>query len=254
MNYEGTKFSKSRGIGVFGDDAMKSGIHSNVWRFYLLYRRPETQDSAFVWDDFVLVNNCELLNNLGNFVNRALVFVSRFFDGKIPSMEDLQPNDVEFLAQVNHLIESYISHLEACRLREGLRDVLAIARLGNGYLQASQPWVTVKSEETKSRAGVVVGVAANVACVLGLLLYPYMPSIGQQIWHEQCNVPTTALSLLPLCRQDCRLPQLLARGHTIGKPTPLFCKIDTAEASRLSKLFSGGRAEDRKSPLNDAGD
>ncbi|KAF7260343.1 hypothetical protein EG68_02134 [Paragonimus skrjabini miyazakii] len=251
MNYEGTKFSKSRGIGVFGDGAMNSGIHSNVWRFYLLYRRPETQDSAFIWDDFVLVNNCELLNNLGNFINRALVFLSRFFDGKIPSMDDLQPNDVEFLAQVNHFIKSYTIHLEACRLREGLRDVLAIARLGNGYLQANQPWVTVKSEETKPRAGVVVGVAANVVCVLGLLLYPYMPSIGQHIWHEQCNLPMTALSLLPLRRQDYRLPQLLGRGHTIGKPVPLFCKIDTAEASRLSKLFSGGRTENGKSSSND---
>lgn len=45
MNYENTKFSKSRGIGVFGDDAMKSGVISDVWRFYLLYRRPESQVS-----------------------------------------------------------------------------------------------------------------------------------------------------------------------------------------------------------------
>jgi hypothetical protein len=43
LNYEGTKFSKSRGTGVFGDDARDTGIPADVWRFYLLYIRPETQ-------------------------------------------------------------------------------------------------------------------------------------------------------------------------------------------------------------------
>lgn len=70
LNYEDTKFSKSRGVGVFGDMAKDTGIPSDVWRFYLLYVRPEGQDSAFSWADMALKNNSELLNNLGNFINR----------------------------------------------------------------------------------------------------------------------------------------------------------------------------------------
>lgn len=35
------KFSKSRNTGIFGDDAMKTGIPSEVWRYYLLANRPE---------------------------------------------------------------------------------------------------------------------------------------------------------------------------------------------------------------------
>ena len=70
FNYEDAKFSKSRGVGVFGSDARGTGIPADIWRFYLLYLRPEGQDSAFSWDDFVLKNNSELLNNLGNFINR----------------------------------------------------------------------------------------------------------------------------------------------------------------------------------------
>ena len=31
------------------------------------------QDSAFSWDDFLLKNNSELLNNLGNFINRYVI-------------------------------------------------------------------------------------------------------------------------------------------------------------------------------------
>ena len=51
LNYEDAKFSKSRGVGVFGKDAQETGIAADVWRFYLMYMRPESQDSAFKWED-----------------------------------------------------------------------------------------------------------------------------------------------------------------------------------------------------------
>ena len=70
LNYEDAKFSKSRGIGVFGNDAQDTGIPADIWRFYLMYTRPENADSAFKWEDLMLKTNSELLANLGNFVNR----------------------------------------------------------------------------------------------------------------------------------------------------------------------------------------
>jgi methionyl-tRNA synthetase len=73
LNYEDTKFSKSRGIGVFGTDARETGIPADVWRFYLAYIRPESMDSNFNWVDLATKNNSELLNNLGNFVNRLVL-------------------------------------------------------------------------------------------------------------------------------------------------------------------------------------
>lgn len=57
LNYEDDKFSKSRGVGVFGNDAQTTTIPADIWRFYLLYVRPESQDSTFSWDDFLLKNN-----------------------------------------------------------------------------------------------------------------------------------------------------------------------------------------------------
>lgn len=92
MNYEidptsgkPLKFSKTRGTGVFGDDAMKSGIPSEVWRYFLLINRPENQDTVFTWNDFIAKNNNELLANLGNFSNRALKFTVASFKGVIPA-------------------------------------------------------------------------------------------------------------------------------------------------------------------------
>ena len=61
LNYEDSKFSKSRGIGVFGNDARATGIPADVWRFYLMYIRPENQDSAFKWEDLMTKVNAELL-------------------------------------------------------------------------------------------------------------------------------------------------------------------------------------------------
>ncbi|MCP4296927.1 MAG: methionine--tRNA ligase, partial [Proteobacteria bacterium] len=53
LNYENTKFSKSRGTGVFGTDVMNSDIPVDLWRFYLLFNRPEKSDSNFSWDQFL---------------------------------------------------------------------------------------------------------------------------------------------------------------------------------------------------------
>jgi methionyl-tRNA synthetase len=85
LNYEDTKFSKSRNIGyaengarvsrtdpsVFGNNAQQTGQPPSVWRYYLLSQRPENNDSSFMWSSFISANNNELLANLGNFVNRV---------------------------------------------------------------------------------------------------------------------------------------------------------------------------------------
>ena len=81
------KFSKSRGTGIFGDDAMNTGIPSEVWRYYLLANRPEQQDTVFLWADFVAKNNNELLKNLGNFSNRFLKLLASSFKGVVPAYE-----------------------------------------------------------------------------------------------------------------------------------------------------------------------
>merc|ERR1712050_442936 len=85
LNYEDGKFSKSRGVGVFGNDAQSTGIHADVFRYYLLSVRPEQSDADFRWSDLALRNNCELLKNLGNFCHRVLDFVGKKLGGQVPS-------------------------------------------------------------------------------------------------------------------------------------------------------------------------
>ena len=49
----------------------------------------------FDWDDFTTRINSELIGNLGNFVNRALGFTKKAFDGKIPETESFDEKDSE---------------------------------------------------------------------------------------------------------------------------------------------------------------
>ncbi|CAB1353236.1 unnamed protein product [Coregonus sp. 'balchen'] len=244
LNYEDTKFSKSRGVGVFGDMAKDTGIPSDVWRFYLLYLRPEGQDSAFSWADMAIKNNSELLNNLGNFINRAGMFVSKFFENCVPDMI-LQQEDKRLLAQVGWELKQYITLMDRVkissvlftlsgsplfcspyqdllcsvhpiRIRDALKCILNISRHGNQYIQVNEPWKKIKGDETdRQRAGTVTGVSVNVACLLSVMLQPYMPTVSQTI-RQQLNAPptVTATMLQGTGNFVCSLPA----GHHIGTP------------------------------------
>ncbi len=136
LNYEGGKFSKSRNLGVFGNNAKDTGIPSEIWRYYLLVNRPETSDSSFSWDDLMDKNNNELIANLGNFVNRALAFTHKSFEGKVPDYA-LNEDDKRFVESVNELIKQYIQALDGVQLKDGLKTTMAISKLGNKYLQGT---------------------------------------------------------------------------------------------------------------------
>lgn len=241
LNYEDGKFSKSRGVGVFGNNAKDTGIPADIWRFYLLFVRPESQDSSFSWDDFLLKNNSELLNNLGNFVNRALMFVSNFFGATIQKIE-LNDEDKELLAYITRELQGYVENLEKIRLREGIRNILSISRLGNQYMQSNKPWVLVKgTPEEKLRAGSVVSLGANVAVLLSVMLQPYMPETSKTI-QEQLQAPAECNVISEMF--VCYLPE----GHKISKPSPLFKKLEAAQIAELKAKFAGQAGTPSKTP------
>ncbi|GJQ65974.1 hypothetical protein Trydic_g4068 [Trypoxylus dichotomus] len=234
LNYEDGKFSKSRGIGVFGNDAQDTGIPSDVWRFYLLYIRPEGQDSSFSWVDLATKCNSELLNNFGNFVNRALMFTEKFFNSTVPITKPTE-DDFTFLAFCTRELKGYISSLEKAKLRDGIRYILAISRHGNQYVQSAQPWVLVKgTDEQKERAATIIGICCNVTYLLATLLYPYMPEASRAI-KDQLNVDKLSV----IDPGNPVIINLLQPGHKIGKPAPLFTKIEQDRLEELKKRFAG---------------
>ncbi|KPI96460.1 Methionyl-tRNA synthetase, cytoplasmic [Papilio xuthus] len=242
LNYEEGKFSKSRGVGVFGTDAQETGIPSDVWRFYLTSIRPETSDSSFSWVELGTRNNSELLNNLGNFCHRSLSFCANSFKGKVPDVT-LTPADLELIALVNREVISYVQNMEKGRLREALRHVLSVSRLGNQHMQAEQPWVLLKgSEQDKVRGGTAIGLCCQLVALLCALLAPFVPHTARRL-REQLNVDAVALRINP---QNPSLVQYLPAGHVIGKPEPLFSKIEPELLEKLRAKYAGTQSDRAK--------
>ncbi|PNY06103.1 putative methionine-tRNA ligase-like protein [Trifolium pratense] len=125
LNYEAGKFSKSKGIGVFGNDAKDTNIPVEVWRYYLLTNRPEVSDTLFTWSDLQAKLNTELLNNLGNYVNRVLSFIAKpegqGYNSIIPTVPDDVSGDShdptkKLANKVAAYLEQYIEAMEKQRV------------------------------------------------------------------------------------------------------------------------------------------
>lgn len=177
---------------MFGNDAQATGIEADVWRFYLAANRPEGQDSNFSWSDLAARNNSELLNNLGNFINRALVFCEKNFSSTVSEIK-LKDDDLILLALINREIKEYVSSMEKTRYRDAIRHILGVSRQGNLYMQTEQPWVLLKgNDEQKARASSVISLCCNITYCLANLLFPFMPSTARKI-YSQLNVSSGAI-------------------------------------------------------------
>jgi len=242
LNYENNKFSKSRGIGVFGNDAQDTGIPPDVWRFYLMYIRPEGQDSSFCWDDFREKVNGELLNNLGNFINRAVSFVDKNFSGQVKHYAPTE-EDLKYLEEVGQNLIAYGERLERVMLREGLKPILAISRLGNQLIQANKPWLLVKSsdEAEKARAESVMHIALNMVAIVAMIIAPYMPSVSKEIKQQLALDCDHLVEMVTRSKEgenwQPRMPMLLEVGHKIGKPALLFKRLEADQIKDFKKRF-----------------
>lgn len=175
LNYEDGKFSKSRGVGVFGTDAKESGIKADAWRFYIFYNRPEKQDYQFTWREFREKYNSELIGNLGNLVNRTLLFVSKYYDGKIPDA----PVDEEMWAQVREHEAAMTERMEWADLKDAFHEIFAISDIGNKAFQSTEPWKTRTTEP--ERAAKLIHNLAYMIKDLMIMAHPFMPQFSEKI-------------------------------------------------------------------------
>ncbi|KAJ2661993.1 methionine--tRNA ligase mes1 [Coemansia sp. RSA 1200] len=241
LNYESGKFSKSRGVGVFGNNARDTGVPSDVWRYYLLSCRPETSDTLFTWNDFVARNNSELLANLGNFCNRVVKFLdaNTKYAGVLPApdLSRIAPGadtpDRRLTDDVNVLVARYIEQMDAVHIRSGLRTAMDISARGNLYLQESRLDNSLFSDQ-RAQCDTVLAVAANLIYLLGALLHPFMPITSASI-ARQLNAPERIIT------DTFELE--LGAGHVIAQAEYLFTRIDEKKIDEWRAKFSGAPGE-----------
>ena len=188
-------------------------------------------------------NNNVLLNNFGNFVNRALKFVTSQYDSIVPDGGDApgpyspnDANDADFIADVNTLLAEHTANMEAVKLRAGLQTIMALAARGNGYLQASKLGKALMTEDPK-RCAQVLARAVNLIYVLSVLVYPYMPATSNAML-AQLNAPARVVP-------ETFGNDILA-GHVLGTPEHLFKRIEEKQAEAWRARFGGAEQEGGK--------
>src|SRR5204863_8386225 len=103
-------------------------------------------DREFTWKDYQACINNELVAILGNFVNRVMILMQKFYDGKVIGETDrIELTDDNLNKELGGFYDEIEKNLEAYRYRQALQAVMDIARLGNRYLTEKEPWKTIKT-------------------------------------------------------------------------------------------------------------
>jgi len=241
LNYEDGKFSKSRGVGVFGNDARNTEIPADVWRYYLLAVRPEQSDSQFRWSDLAAKNNNELLKNLGNYCHRVLDFLAARCGGCVPLPSDAAQEEVQELgSELKAAVASYVEHLEKARLREGLRVVLSVSSIGNTFLTRCEPWKRLKVDAESAHTHLAA--AAGVVRLLAALLAPFLPTTAG-LYLQYLGLDSDDGKLSEELLDGVANPHLLLPlGHQLGpRSKPVFQEITLKQVENFRQRFAGAQ-------------
>ncbi|MBU4242032.1 MAG: methionine--tRNA ligase [Nanoarchaeota archaeon] len=222
LNYEGSKFSKSKGFGVFCENLPKAGLDADYWRFYLSYLIPETRDTEFFWKEFQERVNTELVGNFGNFVNRTLSFLNNKFKGVLPEVK-LNVKDKTFIKQVEKQVDNYITLMDEVKLKESLEALLHLSSLGNKYFQDNEPWKDLE------RAKTIISNCSNLCLILGLLCEPFLPNTSKKILRI-LNIKSNSWDKIKTFK--------LKSKHKINKPELLFNKLEDKQIKDLQDKTS----------------
>ncbi|MCF7791045.1 MAG: methionine--tRNA ligase [Victivallales bacterium] len=232
LNYEDTKFSKSRNVGVFGTDVIKSDIPSDLWRFYLLINRPEKNDSAFIWQEFFDKVNNEFIDNIGNLVNRSLVYCCKNFEGKLRKVP-YTTQQQEFIDKTINAEVKITESFENVSLRDTLRQILLLGKTGNKFFQDQAPWVKIK--EDKDEVQGTVNILVHLIKDLSIMLHPYMPETSEKI-QKMLNFKKLSWDSIG------NFTELL--DTKTAKPEILYRKLDEKLVEKYKNKYDGTIKED----------
>lgn len=217
MNLEGDKISTSRNWAVWLHEYLEEFPNKqDVLRYALSANMPESKDNDFTWKDFQTKNNSELVAIYGNFVNRAVVLTHKFYGGKVPTQGELTDYDKETIATLADFPKKIGDSIENYRFREGLANMMDLARLGNKYLAETEPWKVIK--ENPARVEAIMNIALQIAANLAILSEPFLPFTAEKLRNQ--------LGLNETTWAETGGADLLPVGTVIGESSLLFEKIE----------------------------
>ena len=231
LNLEGQKLSTSKNWAVWLHEYLEDfPDQQDVLRYVLTANAPETKDNDFTWHDFQTRNNSELVAILGNFINRVMVLMKKYYESVVPDPNEYSTVDtgtLETLAaaplKIGSLIEQY-------KFRAACQEMIQLARLGNKYLADEEPWKLIKTNP--ERVATIMHTAMQVAAGLAVLSEPFLPHTAKKL-RDMLQLDKA------VCWDSLQDEMPVKSNHTLGNASLLFEKIeDDAIATQLEKLTS----------------
>ncbi len=217
LTLEGRKISTSKNYAVWVREMLDSFDPDSI-RYFLITNGPEKRDTDFTWREFVNSHNGELLGAYGNFANRNLAFITKYYGGIVP--EGIL--DTEIFAKLNALLADTGERIEKGAFKEALDGIFELVRWSNKYFDSQKPWETrtVAPRKCEDTLFNCVQLIANLA----VLLKPFLPFSSEKVqgW---------------LGLKDLWKPQFVASGYSLPETEILFERIDKSRADEeLEKL------------------
>lgn len=227
LNLEGRKISTSQNWAVWLHEYLIDfPDKQDVLRYVLTANAPETKDNDFTWKDFQARNNNELVAILGNFINRTLVLTHKYFEGIVPGLNELDDYDKNVLDNISKIIKNVEKNIETFHFREGLKETMNLARLGNKYLADKEPWKTIKSSIAQTQT--ILNISLQISANLTKFIEPFLPNTSSKL-NNFLNIKSFDWNNSTV--------NLLKPGHHLNKPELLFEKIeDETIQVQLNKL------------------
>jgi len=233
LNLEGEKLSTSRNWAVWLHEYLQDfpGKQDEL-RYVLNSILPETSDSDFSWKDFQTRVNSELVNILGNFVNRTMVLTRKYFHGKVPEAGELNALDDACIQVIVDAPSKISGHMEAFRFREALTEMMNVARAGNKYLTENEPWKLFTQDE--QRVKTTLYISLNLTACLAAVCEPFLPNTSAKLY---------AMLKLEKRKWSEVTGFYLEPHHQLGETKLLFEKIEDEQVQfQLDKLHGTSQA------------
>ena len=222
LTLEGNKLSTSKNWAVWLHEYLEDFPNQqDVLRYTLTANAPENKDNDFTWKDFQAKNNNELVAIFGNFINRVVVLTNKYFNGQVPTKNELTPTDKEVLEAIKTFPKIIGKSIQRYRFREASQELMNLARLGNKYLADEEPWKVIKQDE--ERVKTILYVAMQIAAALAVVSEPFLPfTSGKLKKMLATDSDLTKISWNDVTKQDCLIPT----GRQINNSELLFSKIE----------------------------
>ena len=235
LTYDGGKFSTSQKRGVFMDQALDL-FPSDYWRWWLLSNAPETSDADFTWTSFQSCINKDLADVLGNFVSRLTKFALSKYGKTIPEGKKYTQHEFDTISEIEKIFESYDEAMTKIEIRKAASHLRKIWSIGNEYLQRSQPWMIIKTDEAE--AAKAIRFAFNLMLFFSEISEPFIPETATKI--KTCLGKSEAKIQWPFLGENfTSIFEKVKVGEEFSPIENLFTKIEDGQANSLEKQFAG---------------